>query len=95
EDMPRLFREFEQISPTPGTLAARPEGSGLGLFLSQRLVLLHGGTILVASEWGKGTTVTVHLPLDSANQAKPPPAPRSPAFGTSAAVVRAREESSP
>ena len=45
EDLPRLFREFEQL-PQPG--GVRPEGTGLGLALTRRLVELHGGKVEVA-----------------------------------------------
>jgi len=38
------------------------KGTGLGLFLSRETVLAHGGTLLLESAEGKGTTVTVALP---------------------------------
>ena len=60
EDLPRLFREFEQIE---SDASGKPEGTGLGLTLSQRLVELHGGDISVASEVDVGSTFTVSLPL--------------------------------
>ena len=37
-------------------------GSGLGLSIAQRLAELHGGTLEVQSQPGRGTTVTVRLP---------------------------------
>ena len=59
-DLPRLFREFEQL-PQPN--GVRPEGTGLGLALTRRLVELHGGRVEVASELGHGSTFSVYLPL--------------------------------
>lgn len=39
------------------------QGSGLGLTVAKRLTELHGGFVVFESEYGKGTTVTVSLPL--------------------------------
>ncbi|HVY36559.1 MAG TPA: ATP-binding protein [Polyangia bacterium] len=61
-DLPRLFREFEQLAQPNGV---RPEGTGLGLALTRRLVELHGGRVEVESELGRGSTFSVHLPLRS------------------------------
>jgi signal transduction histidine kinase len=44
------------------TLSRRHEGTGLGLPLTKSLAELHGGTLSLESEPGKGTTVTVFLP---------------------------------
>jgi two-component system, sensor histidine kinase len=60
EDLDRLFKEFERIQSTSGP---KPEGTGLGLALSKRLVELHGGTIAVTSQIGKGSVFTVSLPV--------------------------------
>ncbi len=43
------------------------EGTGIGLALVHELVRLHGGTIEVDSEIGRGTTFTVSIPVGSAH----------------------------
>jgi two-component system phosphate regulon sensor histidine kinase PhoR len=60
EDLPRLFHEFEQI-PQPG--GPRPEGTGLGLALTRRLVTLHGGEVSVKSRLGVGSVFSVRIPV--------------------------------
>ena len=62
EDLPRLFREFDQLGPAQ----QRPQGTGLGLAISRRLVRLHGGEIEVESELGRGSTFTIVLPRPDA-----------------------------
>ncbi len=39
------------------------EGTGLGLYIARWVIERHGGTLTIESEPGKGTTVTVRLPL--------------------------------
>ena len=39
------------------------KGTGLGLFISNKIVDKHGGTIDVESEPGKGTTFVIRIPL--------------------------------
>ena len=61
EDIGLALMPFSQID---NKLARSHEGTGLGLPLSRRLVELHGGTFTLASQPGKGTTVTIRLPID-------------------------------
>lgn len=58
-----LFRPFEQIH-VEGHITA--SGTGLGLSISKQLVELHGGSLNISSQVGKGTTVTLQFPLSMA-----------------------------
>jgi len=60
EELPKLFSRFHRID-TPDRVAIR--GTGLGLYIAQRLVAMQGGTISVESEVGKGSTFTFTMPL--------------------------------
>lgn len=56
EEQLTLFERFRQGSHNHS-------GSGLGLYLSRRIVEAHQGTILVNSEVGKGSVFIVNLPI--------------------------------
>ena len=60
-DLARLGDPFFQAKALPDR---QNKGTGLGLSIVGGLVGLQGGTIMVASEPGKGTSVQVRLPLD-------------------------------
>jgi len=60
EDLPRLFREFEQLETGANR---RFEGTGLGLALTKKLVEAQGGRVAVESEYGKGSAFSVNLPI--------------------------------
>jgi len=56
EIMPRLFTKFATKSD---------QGTGLGLFVSRKIVEAHGGKIWARNNWdGKGATFSFTLPLD-------------------------------
>jgi CheY-like chemotaxis protein len=59
EDQQKLFKPFVQLD---GSLSRPYEGSGLGLMIVQKLVDMHGGTVHVQSELGRGSCFTVTLP---------------------------------
>jgi protein-histidine pros-kinase len=58
EDQARLFQAFEQVN-SPG--ARRQEGTGLGLYICQKLAVLLGGRIELKSDYGHGSTFRVVL----------------------------------
>ena len=61
-DVERIFEEFDRGRLTS---AGSYRGTGLGLAIVKRLVELLGGSIVVESEVGRGSTFTVTLPVKS------------------------------
>ncbi len=60
ENQKKIFTMFQQLDSTD---SRRFEGTGVGLALSRKLVELHGGTIRVESELGKGSRFSFTIPL--------------------------------
>ncbi len=74
-ELPRVFERFHRVE---GQKSRSFEGSGIGLALVRELVRLHGGTIAVDSEAGRGTTFTVAVPFGTAHLPPGGPAARRP-----------------
>ena len=77
--VPRIFEAFERPARD---MPARSAGLGLGLFIAERIVAAHGGTIEVRSTAAEGTTFSVALP------ASPPESIQSPAVDPNPASTR-------
>ena len=78
EDLPRVFERFYQADKSR---AAGRGGAGLGLAIVKELVELHGGAVRAESAPGRGTAITIALPLDES------------AGGGRQAAVRGRQSS--
>ena len=59
EDIPKLFTKFSRL---PNPLSDSAGGSGLGLYWTHRIILLHGGKIDVEPAIGGGTIFHVTIP---------------------------------
>lgn len=56
-----LFQPFTQIE---NVLTRTHQGSGLGLVLVKKMVILHQGTVRLESEQGQGTRLIIHFPAN-------------------------------
>ncbi len=65
ENLDKLFKPFQQIE---NSLAKRHEGTGLGLYITKKLLDLLGGNISATSEFGKGSEFILSLPITPKGQ---------------------------
>ena len=64
EEKTRIFTQFGKIERYGQGLDIIAEGSGFGLFISKKIIELHGGNIWIESEGrNKGSTFYISLPL--------------------------------
>jgi len=88
EDQAHIFERFFKADKSRTRSGG---GSGLGLSIIQKIVQMHGGNVAVNSELGRGTRMTVKLPMAAGHAAsqkrapesgKTPPASRTDGKGT-------------
>jgi signal transduction histidine kinase len=60
EDIPHVFDRFWR---TDKARSREQVGAGLGLSIAKWIIDVHGGSISIESELGKGSVFTIHLPL--------------------------------
>ena len=58
-EIKKLFKQFAQVDDSP---TRRQGGSGLGLFISNRITEMLGGSLTVKSTFGEGSSFTLTLP---------------------------------
>lgn len=66
EDLPHLFQKFYRVDSSATRIIG---GTGLGLFISRKIIELYNGRIWAESEIGKGSSFYINLPRLSAEKA--------------------------
>jgi signal transduction histidine kinase len=60
EELAKVLEKFYQIDPDN---TGQVRGFGLGLYYAREFVCQHGGSLAIESEQGRGTTITITLPV--------------------------------
>ena len=66
EDLPHLFQKFYRVDTSSTRTIG---GTGLGLYISKKIIELYNGRIWVESQLGKGSTFFINLPRLTAKEA--------------------------
>ncbi|PIW30049.1 MAG: hypothetical protein COW30_03250 [Rhodospirillales bacterium CG15_BIG_FIL_POST_REV_8_21_14_020_66_15] len=70
QDISKAFEPFVQLAPTGGRTHNR-NGAGIGLSICRELIQMHGGTLDLESELGRGTKVIIRFPSGRTVAASP------------------------
>jgi signal transduction histidine kinase len=62
EDVPKIFQRYFRARTSSGI-----PGTGLGLYLVKKIIDLHGGSIEIDTQKGRGTSFIVKLPISRKN----------------------------
>jgi two-component system phosphate regulon sensor histidine kinase PhoR len=65
EHLPRIFERFYVVDKGR---SRKLGGTGLGLAIVKHITQVHGGSVTVESTLGKGSTFTIHLPVESSGE---------------------------
>jgi len=71
-EQPHLFTKFYRAG---NARKARPDGTGLGLFMAKKVIIAEGGSLLFDSQEGKGSTFGFVFSKAKLAEAKPPAKP--------------------
>ena len=66
DEQHRLFSKFYRAS---NAKKARPDGTGIGIFMAKKVIVAHGGAIVFESTEGKGSTFGFRLPIETIKSA--------------------------
>ena len=73
----KIFTKFYQVKSDNGR--EEKNGTGLGLYITKKIIDAHGGSISIDSDQGRGTIMTFTLPIYKQGQAETVPHSASPA----------------
>lgn len=71
EDQGKIFTKFYQVKSKDG--AEERDGSGLGLYITKKIIDAHGGSISLDSDEERGTIITLTLPIYKPEQTEATP----------------------
>ena len=60
---PEITKALELLRQVDGSTTKKKGGIGMGLFLAKTLLELHSGSLNISSEPGRGTTITLIIPV--------------------------------